>query len=150
MQVILLEKVGKLGELGDKVSVKAGFGRNFLIPFGKAVPATAANVADFETRRAELEKAAGEKKAAAEARAAKLAELAISYEANAGDEGKLFGSIGTRDIADLITKAGVEVSKSEVRLPEGVIREVGEYEIDIQLHSEVTQAVKLSVIAEAK
>jgi large subunit ribosomal protein L9 len=150
MQVILLEKVGKLGDLGDKVSVKAGFGRNFLIPFGKAVPATASNVADFETRRAELEKAAGEKKAAAEARAAKLAELEISYEANAGDEGKLFGSIGTRDIADLITKAGVEVSKSEVRLPEGVIREVGEYEIDIQLHSEVTQAVKLSVVPEAK
>lgn len=148
MQVILLEKVGKLGELGDKVSVKAGFGRNFLIPYGKAVPATASNVADFESRRAELQKAADEKRGVAEERAAKLAELAITVEANAGDEGKLFGSIGTRDIADYITKAGVEVSKSEVRLPTGVLRELGEYEIDIQLHSEVTQVVQLSVIAE--
>jgi large subunit ribosomal protein L9 len=150
MQVILLEKVGKLGDLGDKVTVKAGFGRNFLIPFGKAVPATASNVADFEARREELEKAASEKHGVAVARAEKLAALALTYEANAGDEGKLFGSIGTRDIAMLITGAGVEVTKAEVRLPEGVIREVGEYEIDIQLHSEVTQAVKLSVVAEEK
>jgi len=148
MQVILLEKVGKLGNLGDQVNVKAGFGRNFLIPYGKAVPATAASVAEFEGRRAELEAAAAEKRGGAEARAAKLAEVVLTVEANAGDEGKLFGSIGTRDIADLITKAGVEVSKSEVRLPNGVIRELGEYEVDIQLHSEVTQSVKLSVIAE--
>ena len=149
MQVILLERVGKLGDLGDKVNVKAGFGRNYLIPYGKAVPATESNVADFEARRAELEAAAAEKRGAAEARGAQLAEVAITIEANAGDEGKLFGSIGTRDLADAITKAGVEVSKSEVRLPMGVIREIGEYEIDIQLHSEVTQAVKVSVIAEA-
>ncbi len=149
MQVILLERVGKLGDLGDKVNVKAGFGRNYLIPYGKAVPATATNVADFEARRADLEAAAAEKKGAAEARAAQLAEVALTIEANAGDEGKLFGSIGTRDLADAITKAGVEVSKSEVRLPTGVIREVGEYEIDIQLHSEVTQVVNVSVIAEA-
>jgi large subunit ribosomal protein L9 len=148
MQVILLEKVGKLGNLGDQVNVKAGFGRNFLIPYGKAVPATASSIADFEGRRAELEAAAAEKRGGAEGRAAKLAEIELTVEANAGDEGKLFGSIGTRDIADLITKAGVEVSKSEVRLPNGVIRELGEYEVDIQLHSEVTQSVKLSVIAE--
>ncbi len=148
MQVILLEKVGKLGNLGDKVNVKPGYGRNYLIPYGKAVPATAANVADFEARRAELEAAAAEKRSSAEARAEKLAELAITIEANAGDEGKLFGSIGTRDIAEAITAAGQEVSKSEVRLPNGVIREVGEYEVDLQLHSDVTQAVKLSVVAE--
>lgn len=150
MQVILLEKVGKLGDLGDKVSVKAGFGRNFLIPYGKAVPATSANVADFEARRAELEKAAAEKREVAQARAEKLAEITVTIEANSGDEGKLFGSIGTRDIADAITAAGAEVSKSEVRLPMGVIRETGEFDIDIQLHSEVTQAVKLVVVAEAK
>lgn len=148
MQVILLEKVGKLGGLGDRVTVKGGFGRNFLIPYGKAVPATKSNIADFEARRAELEATAAEKRSGAEARAAKLAGLAVTIEANAGDEGKLFGSIGTRDIADAITKAGVEISKSEVRLPTGVIREVGEFEIDIQVHSEVMQAVKLTVVAE--
>lgn len=148
MQVILLEKVGKLGELGDKVNVKAGFGRNYLLPYGKAVSATKSNVADFETRRAELEAAASEKLGVSQARADKLAELAIVIEGNAGDEGKLFGSIGTRDIADAITAAGVEVSKSEIRLPNGVIREIGEFEVDVQLHSEVTQAVKVSVIAE--
>ncbi len=148
MQVILLEKVGKLGGLGDRVTVKGGFGRNFLIPYGKAVPATEGNIADFEARRAELETAAAEKRTAAEARAAKLAELSVTIEANAGDEGKLFGSIGTRDIADAISKAGVEISKSEVRLPTGVIREVGEFEIDIQVHSEVMQTVKLTVVAE--
>ncbi len=148
MQVILLERVGKLGDLGDQVNVKSGFGRNYLIPYGKAVPATAGNVADFEERRSELEAAAAEKRGGAQARAAKLAELAITIEANAGDEGKLFGSIGTRDIANAISAAGVEVSKSEVRLPTGVLREIGEYEIDIQLHSEVTQVVNLSVIPE--
>ncbi|MGK0443076.1 MAG: large subunit ribosomal protein L9 [Pseudohongiellaceae bacterium] len=148
MQVILLEKVGKLGELGDKINVKAGFGRNYLIPYGKAVSATVSNVADFEARRAELEATAAEKRAGSEARAAKLAELSITIEANAGDEGKLFGSIGTRDIADAITAAGEAVSKSEVRLPNGVIRDLGEFEIDIQLHSEVTQTVKVSVIPE--
>ncbi len=148
MNVILLEKVGKLGNVGDQVAVKAGFGRNFLIPQGKAIPATTANVADFEARRAELEAAAAEKKTAAEARAAQLAELEVTIEANAGDEGKLFGSIGTRDIAEVITAAGVEVSKAEVKLPEGALRDLGEYEIDIQLHSEVIQAVKLIIAAE--
>jgi large subunit ribosomal protein L9 len=148
MNVILLEKFGRLGGIGDQVRVKAGFGRNYLIPFGKAVPATEANIAQFEARREELEKAAAERKQAAEQRAARLAELTVTIPANAGDEGKLFGSIGTRDIAEAITKAGVEVVKSEVRMPAGVIRELGEYTLDIQLHSEVTQPVKIAVIPE--
>ena len=148
MDVILLDKVGKLGNVGDKVTVNAGFGRNFLIPQGKALAATAANLADFEARRAELEAAAAAKRSDAEARAAKLAELAVKLATKAGDEGKLFGSIGTRDIADAITAAGVEVAKSEVRLPEGALREVGEYDIDVQLHSEVTQLVKVVIEAE--
>ncbi len=148
MEVILLDKVGKLGNIGDKVTVKSGFGRNYLLPQGKAVSATAKNIAEFEERRAGLEAAAAAKKAEAEARAAKLAELSVTIAANAGDEGRLFGSIGTRDIADAITAAGVEVTKSEVRLPEGVLREVGQFEIDIQLHPEVVQIVKLAVVAE--
>lgn len=148
MQVILLEKVGRLGNLGDQVNVKPGYGRNYLIPYGKAVAATKENIAEFERRRAELEAAAAERRAAAEARAAKLAELVVTIAANAGDEGKLFGSIGTRDIADAVTAAGVEVHKSEVRLPNGVIREVGEFEVTIQLHSDVSQEVKLRVVAE--
>lgn len=149
MEVILLDKVGKLGKIGDKVNVKAGYGRNFLIPQGKAVFATAENLSAFEARRAELEAAAAEQRSAAEARGQQLAALAIIVIAsNAGDEGKLFGSIGTRDIADAITAAGVEVCKSEVKLPEGALRETGEYEIDIQLHSEVTQPIKLKIVAE--
>ncbi|WP_027328469.1 50S ribosomal protein L9 [Marinimicrobium agarilyticum] len=148
MDVILLEKVGKLGGIGDQVAVKAGFGRNFLLPQGKAIPATPENVKEFEARRAELEAAAAEKLSGAEGRAAKLAEVSVTIAANAGDEGKLFGSVGTRDIAEAITKAGVEVSKSEVKLPQGAIRETGEYEIDVQVHAEVTQTVKLSVVAE--
>lgn len=148
MQVILLEKVGKLGDLGDQVSVKAGFGRNYLFPYGKAVPATKGNVADFEARRAELEAAAAEKRGVAEARAEKLAALNITIAGNAGDEGKLFGSIGTRDLADAITAAGVEVTKAEVRLPNGVIREIGEFEVSIQLHAEVTQVVNVSVVSD--
>jgi len=148
MEVILLDNVGKLGAVGDKVAVKSGFGRNYLIPQGKAIPANAANIAEFETRRAELEAAAAEKKAVAEKRAGELAELQVVIAANAGDEGKLFGSIGARDIAEAITAAGVEVAKSEVRLPEGTLRELGEYDIDVQLHVEVTQTVKLIVEAE--
>ena len=148
MEVILLDKVGKLGAIGDKVTVKAGYGRNYLLPQGKAVAATAKNIADFEERRAGLEAAASAKIAEATARAEKLAELTVTIAANAGDEGRLFGSIGTRDIADAITAAGVSVAKSEVRLPQGVLRETGAYEIDVQLHAEVVQAVKLNVIAE--
>lgn len=148
MEVILLDKVGKLGGVGDRVSVKSGFGRNFLIPQGKAVPATAANVAEFEARRAELEKAAAEKLAAAEARAEKLNALEVTITAVAGDEGKLFGSIGARDLAEAITAAGEEVAKAEVKLPEGTLREVGEYEIDVQLHTDVHATVKVSIVAE--
>ncbi len=150
MNVILLDKVANLGSLGDKVTVKSGFARNFLFPQGKAVPATKANLEMFEARRAELEKKVAEELAAAEARAAKVTELAeITIASKAGDEGKLFGSIGTRDIADAITEAGVEVAKAEVKMPEGAIRELGEFDLAIQLHPEVTASVKVNVIAEA-
>ncbi|MDI3322808.1 50S ribosomal protein L9 [Pontibacterium granulatum] len=148
MEVILLEKIGKLGNLGDKVAVKAGYGRNFLVPQGKAVPATEANVAKFEERRAELEAAAAEALAAANARAEALNEKEVTIVSKAGDEGKLFGSIGTKDIADAITAAGAEVEKSEVRLPEGALRHTGEFEVAIQLHPEVTATIKLTIVAE--
>lgn len=148
MNVILLEKIANLGDLGDQVSVKAGFGRNFLIPTGKAVPATAANIADFEQRRAELQAAADARLAEAQARAEQLDELKVSIAANAGDEGKLFGSIGTNDIADALAAAGVEVDKSEIRLPHGAFREVGEYEVAIQLHSDVDVTITVIVVAQ--
>ena len=147
MEVILLENVGNLGSLGDKVDVKSGYGRNFLIPQGKAVPATEENVAKFEARRAELESAAQAALAAAEQRAAAVAELArVSIEATAGEEGKLFGSVGTRDISEAITAAGVDIDKSEVRLPEGVIRELGDYEVMLQLHGSVATSIAVAVV----
>lgn len=148
MNVILLEKVHNLGELGEQVSVKAGYGRNFLIPQGKAISATEENVAQLEARRAELEKAAAEKLAAAEARKASLDALEITIPHQAGEEGKLFGSIGTIEIAKSITDAGVDVAKSEVRLPEGALRHTGDFDIDIELHSDVVATVKVSVVAE--
>lgn len=148
MQVILLEKIGKLGDLGDQVNVKAGYGRNYLVPFGKAVPATKENIEAFEQRRAELEAAAAERQSAARTRAEKLVGLTVTVGAHAGEEGKLFGSVGTRDIAEAVTRAGVEVAKSEVKMPLGVIRETGEYEIDVQLHPEVTETIKVVVVAE--
>lgn len=148
MEVILLEKVAKLGELGDKVNVKSGFGRNFLIPYAKAVPATAANLADFETRRAGLQAAADAALAAAQQRAEKLADFSITIEANAGEEGKLFGSIGTRDIADAVSAAGQAVEKAEVSLPTGAIREVGSYEVALRLHGDVTATISVVVKAE--
>jgi large subunit ribosomal protein L9 len=149
MEVILLENIGNLGVLGDKVDVKPGYGRNFLIPQGKAVPATVDNVAKFEARRAELEAAAAETLSAAQARADALAALAaVEIAATAGEEGKLFGSVGTRDIAEALTAAGCEVDKAEVRLPEGAIRELGEFEIMIQLHAEVSTTVAIQIIAE--
>jgi large subunit ribosomal protein L9 len=148
MEVILLEKMGKLGKLGDKVNVKAGFGRNYLLPFGKAVAATETNVAEFEARRAELELTANDKQAVAETRAAALAEVSIAIEAQAGEGGKLFGSVGPRDVADAITAAGVEVSKSEVRMPEGPIRELGEYQVVIHLHADVEASVALAIVPE--
>ena len=149
MEVILLENVGSLGSLGDKVTVKPGYGRNFLVPQGKAVPATKDNVAKFEERRAELEAAALATLEAAQKRGSALDALElIQIAATAGDEGKLFGSVGTRDIAAAITAAGVEVDKSEVRHPEGVIRDVGEYDIMLQLHADVTVNVAIAVVAE--
>ncbi|MDN3653494.1 50S ribosomal protein L9 [Thalassotalea ponticola] len=150
MQVILLDKIAKLGGLGDQVEVKAGYARNFLLPQGKAVIASKTNVEHFEARRAELEAKLAEELASAEARAAKLAELAeVTIASKAGDEGKLFGSIGTNDIAEALTEAGVEVAKAEVRLPLGTIRETGEYEITIHLHADVDATVKVIVIAQA-
>lgn len=150
MDIILLDKIANLGGLGDQVKVKAGYARNFLFPQGKAVPATKDNVAHFEAKRAEFEAKLEEALAEAIARGEKLGELGtVSIPAKAGDEGKLFGSIGTRDIADAITEAGVAVAKSEVRLPNGTIREVGEFELSVQLHTDVKATVKLEVIPEA-
>ena len=149
MEVILLENIGNLGSLGDKVDVKAGFGRNYLIPQGKAVPATAGNTAEFEARRAELEAAAAAAHSAAEARAQAINALGlISIPANAGEEGKQFGSVGTRDIAEALAAAGCEIDKSEVRLPEGALRELGEYEVAIQVHGDVSAMVAIAVIPE--
>jgi large subunit ribosomal protein L9 len=148
MEVILLEKIRNLGDLGDKVKVANGYGRNYLVPHGKAVPATKENIEHFEARRAELEKQAAEQLAAAQARAEKLNDLTVTIQANAGDEGKLFGSIGTRDIADAVTAAGVEVSKSEVKMPNGVIRNVGEYQLELLLHSDVSATITVKVVPE--
>jgi large subunit ribosomal protein L9 len=149
MEVILLENISNLGGLGDKVDVKAGFGRNYLIPQGKAVPATESNSAEFEARRAELEAAAATAQNAAETRAEGINALGlISIGANAGEEGKLFGSVGTRDIAEAVTAAGCDVDKSEVRLPEGALRELGEYEVAIQVHGAVVAAVAIAVVPE--
>ena len=150
MQIILLDKIANLGGLGDKVTVKSGYARNFLFPQGKAVPATKANVEKFEARRTELEAKIAEQHAAAQSRADKIAALGeVTIASPAGDEGKLFGSVGTRDIAAAITAAGVEVTKSEVKLPVGTLRETGEFEIDLQIHSDVTATIKLVIIQEA-
>ena len=150
MEIILLDKVANLGGLGDKVTVKSGYARNFLFPQGKAVPATKVNVEKFEARRAELEAKIAGQHAAAQARADKIAALGeVTIASPAGDEGKLFGSVGTRDIAAAITAAGVEVTKSEVKLPVGTLRETGEFEIDLQIHSDVTATIKLVIIQEA-
>ncbi|MGL5287100.1 LSU ribosomal protein L9P [Aeromonas sp. RU39B] len=148
MQVILLDKIAKLGGLGDQVNVKPGFARNFLIPQGKAVMATKANIASFDARRAELEAKLASNLSAAQERAAKLGELAaVVIASKAGDEGKLFGSIGTRDVAEAITAAGVAVSKSEVRMG-NVLRSTGEYEVVVQLHADVKATVQIQVVAE--
>lgn len=151
MQVILLEKMQKLGNLGDEVSVKAGFGRNFLVPTGKALPANKRNREVFEARRAELEAAAAKQLAAAEQRKVKLVAAGdVNIMANAGIEGKLFGSVGANDIADVLNAAGADVERNEVRLPEGPLRHTGEYEIDIQLHSDVVVTVKVNITSEAQ
>ena len=147
MQVILLDKIAKLGGLGDQVAVKAGYARNYLIPQGKAVMATKANIETFDARRAELEAKLAAGKAAAEGRAAKLGELAaVVIASKSGDEGKLFGSIGTRDVAEAITAAGVAVAKSEVRMG-NVLRNTGEYEVVVQLHADVKATVQIQVVA---
>ena len=150
MEVILLEKVANLGGLGEKVSVKSGFGRNFLIPQGKAVFASAENVKLFEERRAELEKQAVEKLAAAEVRKTQVEALAdgISITQKSGEEGRLFGSVGTVDIARACAEAGVEISKSEVRLPEGPFRVAGEHEVTLHLHTDVDVTLKVNIIGE--
>jgi len=148
MEVILLEKVANLGNLGDKVSIKAGYGRNYLIPQGKAAMATPAKLKEFEERRAELEKQAAEKLAVATARGEALSKLSISIACKAGDEGRLFGSVGTQSIAEAVTAAGVEVGKSEVRMPNGAIRHTGEFDIVFHLHSDVEITLPVNVVAE--
>ena len=148
MEVILIEKVDRLGGLGDLVNVRSGFARNYLLPTGKAKVATAENVAEIEARRAEFEKIEAEALSAAEARRDQLSKLDISITAKSGAEGKLFGSIGNTDIADAIVAAGVEVAKREVRLPEGPIRLAGEYEITLHLHADVDAVVKVTVVGE--
>jgi len=149
MEIILLQKVDNLGDLGDKVQVKSGYGRNYLITTGRAVPATTTNLAEFEARRAELEKAAKGKLAVAEGRKGQLEGLAISISCKAGDEGRLFGSVGAIDIAKAVGEAGGELAKQEVRLPNGPLRVAGEYEVDLHLHSGVDATLKLSIVGEA-
>lgn len=147
MQVILLQTIKNLGDLGSVVDVRPGYGRNFLIPQGKALPATKDNLAEVEQRRAELEKDAAEALSAAQARAEKLAEASVTVAAKSGDEGKLFGSVGTRDIAEAASEqTGVAIEKAEVKLPYGAIRQTGEYEIDVALHADVTVTIKLAVV----
>lgn len=148
MEVILLQKVANLGNIGDLVKVKSGYGRNFLLPQGKATLATADNVAKFEARRAELEKQAREQLEAAQKRAARFSEFKLSLRAKAGSEGKLFGSIGTSDIAEGATQAGHPLERAEVRLPEGPIRTAGEHVIQLQLHTDVVVDLNLTIIPE--
>lgn len=148
MDIILLEKIANLGNLGDKVSVRAGYGRNYLIPQGKAVIASAAKLAEFEQRRAELEKKAADELAAAQARADALAKLSISIPQKVGDEGRLYGSVGTKDIAEAVSAAGVALQKHEVRLPSGPLRLAGDYQINLQIHSDITASVAISIVPE--
>ena len=151
MQLILLQKVVNLGNLGDKVDVKPGYGRNFLVPQGKAVPATAANLAEFEAKRAEYEAKAQQSMEAATARQGKLADASVTVSANASPEGKLYGSVGPREIADALTKQlGVEINKSEVVMGEGPIRNIGESEVIVHLHADVESTVKVTVVPDAR
>ncbi len=148
MDVILLEKIHKLGDFGEQVKVKPGFGRNYLIPSGKAVSATADNIIKFEARRAELEKQQQTLLEAATARAEKLSAVNISVARKVGTEGKLFGSVGAVDIAEAATAAGVELTKHEIRLPSGSIRNIGEFEVNVQLHADVSVVIKVNVVPE--
>ena len=148
MRVILQERVANLGNVGDVVTVKPGFARNFLVPYGKAVQATEESIKEFETRRAEFEKREAEKMDAAKSRAETLAEKTVTLKAKASDEGKLFGSIAARDIADAVVAIGIELNKAEVNLPEGPIRLTGEYEVAVTLYGDVQSTVKVVVEAE--
>lgn len=148
MQIILLEKIRNLGNLGDEVNVKSGFGRNYLIPRGKAVSATAKNKAEFEARRAELERVQADALGRAQARAKQLEGFKVSIARKAGEEGKLFGSVGTGDVAEAATAAGVELHKSEIEMPRGAIKELGEQELTVSLHSEVHAKIIVAVVAE--
>ena len=148
MEVILLTKVDNLGDLGDKVKVKPGYARNYLVPSGKAKFATAENLAEFEARRAELEKIAAEALAQAEARKAELEGTKITITARSAGEGKLFGSVGTVDIANAMQEAGRAIEKKEIRLPSGAFRHAGEYQIDIHLHTDVNVTIDLEIIGE--
>jgi large subunit ribosomal protein L9 len=148
MELILLEKITNLGDLGDKVNVKPGYGRNYLLPSGKAVPATEKNIAEFELRRAELEKNALEKLSTAEERCGALQGFEIVLTANAGEEGKLYGSIGPREIADAVTARGISLEKAEVIMGEGPIRYTGEHDVLVHLHADVETEIKVIVNAE--
>lgn len=148
MEVILLQKVANLGNIGDKVKVKPGYGRNFLLPQGKATAATAANIAAFEARRTELEAKAAGDLASATARGAKLEGYKLTITAKAGNEGKLFGSVGTADVAEAMQRDGIEVERSEIRLPAGPIRTVGEHHISVHLHADVDVEIVLTIAAE--
>jgi large subunit ribosomal protein L9 len=148
MEIILLQKVANLGNIGDRVKVKPGYGRNFLLPQGKATLATADNIAKFEARRTELEKSAREELSGAQARAAKLAGFKLTLTAKAGGEGKLFGSVGTSDIAEAVGKAGYDIERSEVRLPHGPIRQAGEHIVHLHLHTDITVDLPVVIVAE--
>jgi large subunit ribosomal protein L9 len=148
MEVILLEKVDNLGSLGDKVNVKGGYGRNYLIPTGKATLATPANVARFEERRAELERLSGDALISAKARRDVLEGLQVTIAAKAGDEGRLFGSVGTTDIVPALAEAGHAIERHEVRLPEGAFRVIGEYEVNLHLHADVDATIRVIVAPE--
>jgi large subunit ribosomal protein L9 len=148
MEVILLQKVANLGNIGDRVKVRSGFGRNFLLPQGKATLATPDNVARFEARRAELERLAREHLSSAEERAAAMKEFKLTIHAKAGTEGKLFGSIGTSDIAEAATREGFKVERSEVRLPSGPLRTVGEHHITLHLHADIDVPLVVAIVAE--
>jgi len=148
MNVILLDKVENLGEIGDMVNVKPGYGRNYLIPQGKATLATKQNLAEFETRRADLEKAAAGELAAAKARADLIDGMELVIPANVGSEGKLFGSVGPIDITEAFSKVGVEVARAEVRMPDGPVHEIGDFTIGLHLHTDVNVDINLKVVAE--
>jgi large subunit ribosomal protein L9 len=148
MEIILLQKVANLGQIGDRVKVKPGYARNYLVPTGRATVATPANIAKFEAQRAELEAKAHEELSAAQTRAAKLENFKLELKAKAGTEGKLFGSIGTSDIAEAAVKAGQPVSRSEVRMPNGPIRTTGEHHVQVHLHTDVDVTLTVNIVAE--